>query len=129
MTCGAVRFSPRSANSAWYRTRAAAAELRPILRTNAPRTQTYDHIGVIAFDERFPTWWENADAGRVAGGYDYGVFDFVGLFAEAVLGKPWDALKSSQQRAFVDRFEHEVSDHIPIWIRLPLPVGPPTWKA
>lgn len=119
----------RQANDAWRRTRKAAAELRPVLRTNAPRTQTYDHIGIIGFDARFPDYWQNADAGMTPGGYDYGVFDFVGLFAEAVLGQPWSDLRSRQRRDFVDRFEHEVSDHVPVWIRLPLPDGPPTWRA
>ncbi len=116
-------------NSAWRATRSAVADVRPVLRTNASLTQTYDHIGLVTHDRRFPTYWENADAGLTAGGFDYGAFDFVGLFAEAVLGKPWSALRYSQRRSFVDRFEHEVSDHIPVWIRLPRPDGPPTWMA
>ena len=54
-------------------------------------------------------------------GPDYGVFDFVSLFSEALHDLPFDCLSDGQQNALLEKFEHEVSDHMPLWLRLPLP--------
>ena len=48
-------------------------------------------------------------------GPDYGVFNFVDLFQKAL------SVPNSELRALFGRFEHKVSDHMPLWLRLPLP--------
>ena len=92
-------------------------------RTNARLDQTYDQIGLFAHDRRLPQHTANETAGTVTGGFDYGMFDFVRLFLDVVYGKEAtiDGLSSSKRRAFFRKFEHDVSDHMPIWIRLPKP--------
>ena len=60
-----------------------------------------------------------------AWGPDYGVFDFTDLFSIALnKGKALKELTKAESRAFIKRFEHSVSDHMPIWLRLPLPSVP-----
>ena len=55
-------------------------------------------------------------------GPDYGVFDFVNLFAVALEGEPYsDAWAKDRRKKFFARFEHNVSDHMPLWLRLPKP--------
>ena len=54
-------------------------------------------------------------------GPDYGVFDFVSLFSDALLGKPPECLVGDERSDFFGRFEHKVSDYMPLWMRLPLP--------
>ena len=44
------------------------------------------------------------------------------LFSEAVLGSPLQELPSNEKRDLIARFEHKVSDHMPLWLRLPLPI-------
>lgn len=83
-----------------------------VFRTNARRTQTYDQIGLVIHDKRMPTSAKNKTAGKAKDGFDYGVFDFVRLFADA-LGKTPATLYA--------KFEHDLTDHMPIWIRLPRP--------
>ena len=92
-----------------------------VFRTNARLTETFDQIGLFFRDHRFPPCDVNEDMGRHPEGPDYGVFDFVDLFAQAVLNKPFARLTKQEKAAFVKRFEHKVSDHLPLWIRLPLP--------
>ena len=92
-----------------------------VFRTNARMTETFDQIGLFFRDRRFPPCDVNEDMGVHPEGPDYGVFDFVNLFAKAVLGKPFVRLKKEEKTALVKRFEHKVSDHLPLWIRLPLP--------
>lgn len=91
-----------------------------VLRTNARLSETYDQIGIFSRDERLKKLW-NADAGLAPRGPDFGVFDFVNLFSEALHGKAFEKLTAAQQKTFVGRFEHAVSDHMPLWLRLPLP--------
>ena len=91
----------------------------------------FDHIGLFSRDERLPTYKENESMGQKPLGPDYGMFNFVQLFCDA-LGKeyitPAKLMKLGKKNPkrkklseFVARFEHEVSDHMPIWLRLPLP--------
>ena len=87
-----------------------------VFRTNARLNQTYDQIGLFFRDKRLPTYKDNTTImGKNSTGPDFGVFNFVKLFSEA-LGVP-----KSEMKAFVRRFEHKVSDHMPLWLRLPLP--------
>jgi len=89
--------------------------------TNARMDQTFDQIGMFSHDDRLPTFDQNAMMGTNPRGPDYGVFEFVRLFSDALLGKPFDSLAGSERSDFFARFEHKVSDHMPLWLRLPLP--------
>lgn len=60
-----------------------------VFRTNARRSETYDHIGLFAHDTRLPSYDENELMPRTAVGPDYGVFDFMELFADAIYDKTW----------------------------------------
>lgn len=93
-----------------------------VFRTNARKDQTYDQIAIISHDKRLPAPGGRHRAGASADGFNYGMFDFVELFAEAVHGQPFTALSASQRKALYKKFEHDVSDHMPIWIRVPIPV-------
>ena len=53
--------------------------------------------------------------GKNPTGPDYGVFNFTELFTKA-LGVP-----EYQREELIKRFKHKVSDHMPLWMRLPLP--------
>lgn len=90
------------------------------LTTNARLCETFDQIGIFSRDSRLMKL-RNEDAGAAARGPDFGVFDFVNLFSEALLDKSFDALSNAQSAAFIRRFEHAVSDHMPLWFRIPLP--------
>ena len=92
-----------------------------IFHTNARLTETFDQIGLFNRDPRLPSYRENAMMGANPEGPDYGVFEFGDLFSEATLGKPFRDLTSRERRDFVPRFEHKVSDHLLLWIRLRLP--------
>ena len=94
-----------------------------LFRTNARLTETFDQIGLFSRDTRLPTYTDNATMGSKSEGPDYGVFEFTYLFSEALLGRPYDELPITEAREFMARFEHKVSDHMPLWIRLPLPVN------
>ena len=60
--------------------------------------------------------------GSVSQGPDDGVFEFGNLFSKAILDRPYLELSHSERADFTARFEHKVSDHMPLWVRLPLPV-------
>ena len=68
-----------------------------------------------------PTYLENATMGQNPRGPDYGVFDFANLFSEALNNQSLDRLSPDAKGKFLARFEHKVSDHMPLWLRLPLP--------
>ena len=90
------------------------------LRTNARLSETFDQIAIFLRDPRLKKL-RNEDAGLSPRGPDFGVFDFVNLFSEALHGKRFDKLSKSVRQSFVKRFEHTVSDHMPLWFRIPLP--------
>ena len=91
-----------------------------VLQTNARLTETFDQIGFFSRDKRLKRL-KNEDAGETERGPDFGVFDFVNLFSEALHDKPFEKLTREQQLALIKRFEHKVSDHMPLWYRIPLP--------
>ncbi len=93
------------------------------IRSNARLDETFDQIGIFAHDARLPGFEANPGVADRSDpdAFDYQLFHFVDLFAEAVEGLAFRALTAGRQRAFVSRFQHDVSDHMPIWIRLPLP--------
>jgi hypothetical protein len=60
--------------------------------------------------------------GQKERGPNYGVFNFVRLFDDALnIRKKLADMTDDEREAFFSRFEHKVSDHMPIWLRLPLP--------
>ncbi len=63
----------------------------------------------------------NKEMGKNPLGPDYGMFNFVNLFSEALLNKPRKDLTKAQAKKLFSKFEHKVSDHLPLWLRLPLP--------
>ena len=93
-----------------------------VFRTNARMTETFDQIGLFSRDPRLPTFVDNATMGTHVAGPDYGVFEFCNLFSEAILDQPYHELSSRDRSEFTAKFEHKVSDHMPLWVRLPLPV-------
>jgi len=87
-----------------------------VFRTNARLSQTYDQIGLFSRDKRLPAYKDNETImGKNPTGPDYGVFNFVKLFSEAL------KVPESQWEGLIERFHHKVSDHMPLWLRLPLP--------
>ncbi len=89
--------------------------------TTARMTQTYDQIGFFGLDGALPEHTANDDAGlKGANGYDYGVFSFADLFSQALHGEA-SFLAMPDPGTFVKRFNWDVSDHHPIWTRLPVP--------
>ncbi len=93
------------------------------LRSTARRKETYDQIGIFAHDTRLPDFTRNATAGQGgANDFNYWVVNFAKLFEDAVLdGRDANRLPKAQREAFYNKFTYDVSDHLPIWIRLPIP--------
>jgi hypothetical protein len=97
-----------------------------VFRTNARQDQTYDQIALFMHDKRLPVDACNDTAGSDPGEFDFGMFNFVNLFSEALHGNTYNGLTKDQKKKLHKKFEHDVSDHMPIWIRLPKPyVGQP----
>jgi len=92
-----------------------------VFRTAARLKDTYDQAAIVFRDPRLPDYKQNRVAGAEPDGYDFGVFNFVDLFSQALHGSDFRELGKSQQKDLLARFEHDLSDHLPIWIRLPLP--------
>lgn len=92
-----------------------------VFRTNARMSQTYDQVGLVINDRRLPDPEKNKKAGSKPDGFDYGVFNFVELFSEALHGRSFDQLTKKDKTALFKKFEHDVTDHMPIWVRLPVP--------
>lgn len=100
-----------------------------VYRTNIRLSQTYDQIGLFSQDDQVGKYLETTYTGHGEATRwgeptypDYGVFNFSDLFSVALKGKPLRELSKSDQSAFTKRFEHKVSDHMPIWYRVPLPL-------
>lgn len=94
-----------------------------VLRSNARLNQTYDQIAFVARDPRLPTPEVKASAGADPDGFDYGVFNFVELFSQALHDAPFEELSKKDRNSLLRKFEHDLSDHMPIWIRLPKPAA------
>ncbi|MEE9312565.1 MAG: endonuclease/exonuclease/phosphatase, partial [Planctomycetota bacterium] len=92
-----------------------------VFKTNSRLNQTYDQIGLFCTDPRFPDYAQNESMGDNLQGPDFGVFNFVELFSKALYGKKSASLTKAQKKMFYSKFEHSVSDHLPLWVRLPLP--------
>lgn len=94
-----------------------------ILRTNLRQEQTYDQIGLFVRDTRLPLPEANATAGASNNSYDYGVFNLADLLAQALYTRPFAELNLTEKNHIISRAEHDISDHMPAWIRLPIPAS------
>jgi hypothetical protein len=94
------------------------------LRTNARSTETFDHIALFIdpSETGLPRVPANATAGRSGpDGYDYGVFNYVELIAQTLNGASFNTLSTAQKTSIIDRVNDEISDHMPAWVRIPVP--------
>jgi hypothetical protein len=92
------------------------------LRTTARLKQTYDQIGIFAHDKQWPLSDANDTAGQVGpDSFNYGVFKFTELFANALHGESFAELAKNQRDKIIKQCEFDVSDHLPAWFRLPVP--------
>lgn len=98
-----------------------------VLRTNVRLDQTYDQIGLFSLDSRLKGRLETKPEGLAKGvwgvaerGPDYGVFNFSQLFSEALKKKKVEDLGKDKSH-FIGRYDNRVSDHMPLWMRIPLP--------
>ncbi len=91
--------------------------------TTARATYTYGQIGLFTHDKRLPDFTENATAGTGANkdAYDYGVFRFNDLMAQALDEKDYLELPKTRQDYIYERARWAISDPMPAWIRLPRP--------
>lgn len=86
-------------------------------KTNSREKETFDHIAFIHQDPRLPFEKHNQFAGEMGSdNFDYGMFNFVKLIRQAGL-IPQDA----DGKEDFTKFEHDVSDHMPIWVRMSVP--------
>lgn len=93
-----------------------------VIRTNARLDQTFDQIAMIADPATFPECAVNAQAGlQGPDGYDYGCFCFVDLFRRALSLPLIKEMSLEEKKGFYAKFEHDVSDHMPLWVRVPRP--------
>ncbi len=101
-----------------------------VFRTNVKLNQTFDQLGAFYNDPRLDLAATGVDRHHnpqvwgAPGGPDYGVFNFTELFSQALKKKSYHELSKEDARGLVRRYDFRVSDHLPIWIRLPLPVAP-----
>ena len=97
---------------------------KKVFTTNARSNQTFDQIGFFlgAAEERLPNdLWKTRIVAGDPDGFDYGVFNFADLFARAIERKPYVRLPKPRKVALGKKFENSVSDHLPIWVRIPRP--------
>ncbi len=93
-----------------------------VLKTALRQKQTYDQIGLFMRDKRLPRPTENSSAGSRADAYDYGVFNIAELIAQALHGESIHQISAKQRRDIYKKAEYDISDHMPVWMRLPRPV-------
>jgi len=94
-----------------------------VFNTNARMNQTFDQIGLFFRDQRWPSEDQN-ELMPLPSGESYGVFNFAELFAMALRGRTLTELFADpdfDKRDFYSFFEYNVSDHMPLWFRMPLP--------
>jgi len=94
------------------------------IRTNARQNQTFDQIAFFlgSQEKRLPNdKWRTLAAENQPDGFNYGVFNFTDLFARALMGEAYTRLTKAEKKALGKKFEHSVSDHMPIWVRIPRP--------
>ncbi len=95
-----------------------------LFNTNARKDETFDHIAffIDKKEKKLPKTDANREAGQNGpNGYDFGVFDFIELFADALHGTPFANLSAAKKKDLLRRANADVSDHMPIWARIPIP--------
>ena len=95
-----------------------------LFNTNARKSETFDHVAffIDKNETGLPLDTQNQQAGKSGpNGYDYGVFDFSELFAQAIHGKSFFELSKTQINSIYSKSKADVSDHMPIWVRVPVP--------
>jgi len=95
-----------------------------LFSTNARRNQTFDHVAF--FVDRTERGLSVAASSTEAGqqglnGYDYGVFDFAELFSQSIHNTSFEALTVTKRDQLLSKAKADVSDHLPIWVRIPIP--------
>ena len=94
------------------------------IRTNARSNQTFDQISFFlgSKEKQLPNdQWRGLVDGDNPDGFNYGVFNFSNLFARSLKGKSYLRLNKQEKSEMGKKFEHSVSDHMPIWVRIPRP--------
>jgi hypothetical protein len=95
-----------------------------LFNTNARKDETFDHVAffIDKHEAGLPLDTQNQRAGQAGpNDYDYGVFDFSELFAQAIHGKSFFQLNKTQIKSIYSKSKADVSDHMPIWVRIPIP--------
>lgn len=95
------------------------------LRSNARLNQTYDQIAFFAGkkEKGLPNHKAAKNIPQNPNAFDYGVFNFAELFANATRNKTFKQIRGNPTsfKSFAKNFEHSVSDHMPIWVRVRRP--------
>ena len=97
---------------------------RSLFRTNARKSETFDHIAffIDRKEKALPLTDDNKAAGQDgSNSYDYGVFDFVELCSQAIHGTNFYLLTATKRKDLLRRAKADVSDHMPIWVRIAIP--------
>lgn len=94
-----------------------------VLRSTARQTQTFDQIAFLRGrrEKLLPNNRWRASVGSGPDAFDYGVFNFTDLFATALKGGKYLGLSKADRDDLNPLFQHSVSDHLPIWVRIPRP--------
>ncbi|ORU93123.1 MAG: hypothetical protein A6F72_06145 [Cycloclasticus sp. symbiont of Poecilosclerida sp. N] len=95
-----------------------------LFHTNARKNQTFDHIAffIDRKEKGLPIGSLNKGTGKVSiNGYDYGVFDFVELCAQAIYETNFHLLSPFKRKVLLKNVKADISDHMPIWVRVPIP--------
>ncbi len=99
-----------------------------IIRTNARLNQTFDQIAFFRGkkENRLPNhkWLSEMPTDshfKDPDGFDFNVFNFTELFSQSLKGTAYADLTKPQIKNFGKKYEHSVSDHMPIWVRIPRP--------
>jgi hypothetical protein len=95
-----------------------------LFNTNARKSEAFDHIAffIDKDEDGLPREDKNRRAGQDgANAYDFGVFDFPELFAQTLYDKSFYQLNKTEMKKVFSSSKADVSDHMPIWVRLPIP--------
>ena len=95
-----------------------------LFNTNARKNETFDHVAFFIDKNETGLPFDNMNQQAGQGSineYDYGVFDFPELFAQAIHGKSFFQLNKMQIKSIYSKSKADVSDHVPIWVRIPIP--------
>ena len=91
------------------------------LVTALRQSATYDQIGIFSKDSRLPTPEDNLRAGESSGKFDYGVYNIAELISNALYNQSILEVSEQERKLIYKKSEYDISDHMPIWMRLRLP--------